>query len=252
MRPARVQVRERASHLGSGRTRCIRCGQEQFLAPEPAGRCVRCDEPLASAQPLAPLPRKDQPAFRFRFSEQALASLVSDGFKSEVPAMADELFAIDKRCNSFLAFIPILGPLWIRRSQWHSEEEKQRLSALSIGLTLAILAFLWSLQPSTTTQAARLHHRIDSEISVLAQILEEYRKEHGSYPDEATWRRFTERADPRFVDPWGRPYRYQYERSKDTVVVQTLGQDGVEGGSGKDADVTMEHRPPLENPAPQP
>ena len=154
--------------------------------------------------------------------------------------MVDELYANEKRVNSFLALIPVVGPLFISASERHTEEEKRRLSVLSIGLTLAIVALMWTLQPSTASQVARLHQRIESEMRVLRNIAEQYRTQNGSYPTEATWKRFTERADARFFDPWGRPYRYELRESG--VLLQTLGQDGLEGGTGKDADVTVEPR----------
>lgn len=164
--------------------------------------------------------------------------------------MMNELLAIEKRAEFFLALVPLVGPLFIKRSEWHTREEKRKLSALSIGLMLVILAVAWSLRPSAANQLASLHRRIESEMHVLGGIAEQYRKDHGSYPDEATWKRFTERTDKRFFDPWGRPYLYQSHDGG--ITLQTLGQDGLEGGSGKDADVTFDRPPPTDNPAAPP
>ncbi len=184
------------------------------------------------------------PSSRSR-SEQALASLVSHGLKSDVPSMVDELFASEKRANSLLALIPFFGPLFISMSERHTDEEKRRLTVLSIGLTIAIFALIWALQPSPATQVATLHSRIESEMLVLRNVVEQYRTQHGSYPSPATWKRFTEQPDARFFDPWGRPYRFDVRDG--AVVLQTLGQDGLEGGSGRDADVTTEQRSAPEN-----
>jgi general secretion pathway protein G len=174
-------------------------------------------------------------------TQQALASLVSQGLKSESSAMVEELFDNEKRAYSFLAMIPVVGPLFVSASERHTEEEKRRLSVLSIGLTVAILALLWTLQPSPADQTEHLHQRIESEMRVLRNIAEQFRTQNGAYPTVATWMRFADRADARFFDPWGRPYRY--ELREDGVQLKTLGEDGLEGGSGKDDDFTAEQRP---------
>jgi general secretion pathway protein G len=157
--------------------------------------------------------------------------------------MLEELLDNEKRAYSFLAMIPVFGPLFISASERHTEEEKRRLSVLSIGLTVAIIALLWTLVPTPADQTGRLHQRIESEMRVLRNIAEQYRTQSGAYPTPVTWKRLADRADARFFDPWGRPYRYDLR--EDGVQLQTLGQDGLEGGSGKDADVTVDQRPPL-------
>jgi hypothetical protein len=155
--------------------------------------------------------------------------------------MVEELFDSDKRAYSFLAMIPVVGPLFISASERHTEEEKRRLSVLSIGLTVAIAALLWTLLPTPADQTERLHRRIESEMRVLRNIAEQYRTQNGAYPAVAAWMRFAERADARFFDPWGRPYRYEVR--EDSVQLRTLGEDDVEGGSGKDADFSADQRP---------
>jgi general secretion pathway protein G len=40
------------------------------------------------------------------------------------------------------------------------------------------------------------------------------------------------------LDPWGREYIYEYPSRKNSKYdLYTLGADGIEGGSGEDADV---------------
>ena len=39
------------------------------------------------------------------------------------------------------------------------------------------------------------------------------------------------------LDPWGRPYRYQYPGKKNTFDLYTFGRDDKEGGSDEDKDV---------------
>jgi len=50
------------------------------------------------------------------------------------------------------------------------------------------------------------------------------------------WHRYAERADPRFYDPWGRPYLY--ETTDEGISLGSLGRDGVPGGSDDDADTS--------------
>ena len=79
-------------------------------------------------------------------------------------------------------------------------------------------------------------HQARTELNALAALADQYRLEHGDFPDVATWRRLADRKDPRFYDPWGRAYRY--ERTVDGVAIRTLGRDGVDGGMGMDADLS--------------
>jgi Type II secretion system (T2SS), protein G len=81
-----------------------------------------------------------------------------------------------------------------------------------------------------------LRTRLESELNALGALAEQYRLEHGDFPDVAAWRRLADREDPRFYDPWGRAYRY--ERTADGVTIRTLGRDGVDSGMGMDADLS--------------
>ena len=172
-------------------------------------------------------------------TEQALDELLSAG--PGLPKMVTEILAVEKRGDSLLAFVPLVGPWLIGRSERHTRQEKQWLSALSVGLTLVIFAVFWSLMPRD--RLASLRERTRLEMRVLGDVAERYRADHGSYPDEATWNHFAEGTDGRFFDPWDRPYHY--EPHGEGLTLKTLGRDGLEGGSGEDADVTVEHlRPP--------
>lgn len=238
---------EAAAHsLDSNPARCVSCGAEgdAQAAAEP-GRCLRCDLARAAREGEGPSPVETLAgpdlASRLRFLErkqQVLAELLSAGPPSEGPKMIESLNAGEKRRDSLLAFVPLVGPWLIQRSRHLERKEKQTLTALSLGLTLVIFAVIWTLMPNAADRLASLRERMQLEMQVLGDVVERYRLEHGSYPDEATWKWFAKRADGRFFDPWGRPYLY--EPHVDGVTLRTLGRDGREGGSGKDADVTVE------------
>lgn len=157
--------------------------------------------------------------------------------------MVGELLAADKRISSFLAFVPFVGPLLIQRSDAHSAKQKFCLTWLSICLTALGLWAMISRLPTPEDHLAELHARIDTEMKALGDFADRYREEHGAYPDNATWKHFADRADPRFFDPWGRPYRYGPSAAE--VTIATLGRDGVEGGGGEDADIVAQFHPAI-------
>jgi hypothetical protein len=165
----------------------------------------------------------------------ALAELMN-GPGLQTPAAVSELLATDKRIAGFLAFIPFVGPWLVQRSDLHTEREKRILTWISIALTAAILGGALSMIPTHAHRLTRLQGRMQDQMSALAGIARQYRSEHGSFPDAAVWRRFAERADPRFYDPWGRPYLY--ESTEAGIGLSSLGRDGAPGGADEDADVS--------------
>jgi hypothetical protein len=167
-------------------------------------------------------------------SREALANLIAKGPSTEAPAMVGELLKADKRISSFVALVPFVGPWLIQRSEAHTPKEKFWLTWISISLTSLALFGLVSTLPTPEDRLANLHQRIDRETKALGDFANRYHRDHGAYADKATWKRFAERADRRFFDPWGRPYRY--EPSSDDFTIGTFGRDGLEGGNDEDAD----------------
>jgi len=234
----------------SERTTCLYCGADLGSFPSAVkGLCIAC-----SARVIPQSPRSDprqpqsgakpprQPYMpRLARSHEALAELVARGPVSEAPKMVRELQAAEKRISSLTAFIPFVGPLLIQRSDAHSQREKRILTWLSILLTSLGLAGLVAMLPTPATELTRLEQRITNEMDALGSFAEQFRSEHGNYPTPAMWQHFAERADPRFYDPWARPYRYEPHGGSFTL--RTLGGDGIEGGSDEDADVTATFPP---------
>jgi hypothetical protein len=209
-------------------------------------RKVESAEPIRRDQPSAELElriQSDQEA-RLRFSvrfRKVLAELVSIGPPSEGLRMLAALVASEKRRDSLLAFVPLVGLWVIERSKYHSLREKKALRVLSLGLSLVVLTVASASIPSDADRLAGLRERMQREMRALNDVAERYRREHGFYPDGATWKWLAGRADGRFFDPWGRPYRY--EARVDGVSFRALGRDGREGGVGSDADVMLERLP---------
>ena len=173
---------------------------------------------------------------RLARSHDALAELVAKGPSSEAPQMVRELLAAEKRISSLTAFVPFIGPWLIERSEAHSKSEKRKLTWASILLTALALGVLINMIPTPTEQTSQLQQRIESDMKRLDEFAEQYRSERGNYPDAAAWHHLAARADPRFYDPWARPYRYDVTGTQ--ITLGTLGRDGVEGGADEDADVS--------------
>jgi hypothetical protein len=200
---------------------------------------TRADEVTSVRAPVET--HRRQVFLPLRPSQNAMARLVAVGPTSRTPQMVGELLAADKRISSFTALVPFVGPWLIQRSDVHSTKQKFFLTWLSVSLTTLLLWALISRLPTPEDRLAKLRSRIHAEMYALGVFADRHRAEHGRYPDEATWKRFAARADPRFFDPWGRPYRYQ--ASSSDVTIATLGRDGVENGTDEDADFTARFHP---------
>ena len=180
-------------------------------------------------------------------SRAVLSELIAAGPSySGAGSLMSDLRVADKRLSSLLAFVPFVGPWRIQRSKRHSRAEKFWLTWLSIGLTaLGIWAIVDRL-PTPEVELEALRKRIASEAQSLGDVAGRYRAQHGTYPDQAAWRHFADRADPTFFDPWGR--RYRYDSTAAEVTISTLGRDGIVGGIGDDADVTARVQPSFTSP----
>jgi len=170
-------------------------------------------------------------------SGQALEELIATSRPSDVPAAVDELRAIEKQGSAIVALIPFVGLWFLYRSDTHPPADKSRLVLTSLGTTLLTVVIIWSILPASVDEGVRLHTRARADLQVLADFAEAYRKENHRYPDEATWRRFAEQADPRFFDPWARPYLY--EQADRGIRIFTRGRDALDGGRGQDEDLEL-------------
>ena len=227
---------------------CAYCGQQQDAPEDGPAYCLRCHVGLTSANWTNPAPDAD-----IRLAEQhrrlapsarataALAELDTVAAPAQAPKMVEEMLAAERRGHSYLALVPFLGPWLVRRSEVHTQSERRTLSLLSVGVTVIAIELISTALPTPADQLTVTHRRVHSEIRALADVAESYRTEHRAYPDAATWKHFCERADPRFFDPWGRPYRY--EPADGRITLGTLGRNGIEGGTDEDADMSFDHFP---------
>jgi general secretion pathway protein G len=91
-----------------------------------------------------------------------------------------------------------------------------------------------------------------AQVQNIASILDLYRLEIGSYPDQrdglealleqpadaARWNGpYVKRRDA-LIDPWGQMYVYRYPGEHGDYDLYSLGADQAEGGEGEDQDVT--------------
>jgi len=89
-----------------------------------------------------------------------------------------------------------------------------------------------------------------AQIDALGKALDQYRLDVGQYPDTAQGLTALNNApgdSPRWqgpylanavpLDPWGRPYQYQFPGSRGEYDLLSLGRDGQPGGEGDNADI---------------
>jgi general secretion pathway protein G len=173
---------------------------------------------------------------------QALAELIKRGPGPEVLDVVVEILTFHNRMTSVAAFVPLLGPWLVARSETRPDR-KFKLQCISAGLTVLTILGAVALARALSAPAVPLRERLQAQIATLGEIAREFRVKHGAHPDAATWKRTAAQPDLRFFDPWSRPYRY--EPTKDGgVTIGTLGGDGEEGGSGENADVSVHFAPP--------
>jgi hypothetical protein len=86
-------------------------------------------------------------------------------------------------------------------------------------------------------EAERLPVRAAEDLRVIGRALEKYKVRVGAYPPnlESLLTRDLEQGVP--VDPWGRAYLYRL--ASRAYVLQTLGRDGAQGGTGEDRDMRL-------------
>lgn len=139
-----------------------------------------------------------------------------------------------------------------RRS--HRRRTAAGFTLLELLVVLVILGLLAGLvAPQVFSYLGRA--RTDTariQIENLGGLLDLYRLDVGRYPSEDEGLRalldrppglqgwngpYLTRADV-LLDPWGRPYLYRQPGRQGPYDLYSLGADGVEGGTGENADVT--------------
>jgi|TARA_B100001063_G_scaffold68726_1_gene62788 general secretion pathway protein G len=124
---------------------------------------------------------------------------------------------------------------------------------MAVLVILAILATIVIVNVDPVFQRANFE-KIRADMANTHKALEIYKSNEMTYPTtsqglEALVRPHPELKKPFLypengyissipLDPWGREYIYEYPSRKDYKYdLYTLGADGIEGGSGEDADI---------------
>ena len=159
------------------------------------------------------------------------------------PRLFEELRTIENRVSLIAAFIPFLGPFFIKWREVKTLREKQELKAICFAVTaLAVSSLVIALELRPGTDEGR----VVTDIRALGRIIQQFRVKNGVYPDVGAWGHSLGVDDPHYLDPWGRPYIYSLRNGR--AIVGTYGRDAQEGGSGDDADVWLSFKPPQEKP----
>lgn len=234
---------------------CPSCGTEQEMPGGRRARCVICAKPLAATEApgaLEPSAAHEPPAAQDPRERAPSPTMALPATEPKARPLEDvtAVLASHKRVTSWLALVPVWGPWKLSASSDHTPHEKMRLYLASAALTGALLAGVWMALPGAHERAAEQRRRVEDEVRLLRGLVEEYRRQRGTLPDANAWRRSAQSGDLRFYDPWGRLYRYDSDGAGYSI--STFGRDGVEGGSGEDADVVrrFDAAPQAEAPSP--
>jgi len=116
-------------------------------------------------------------------------------------------------------------------------------------VVLAILGVLTAvLAVNYTGILGSAKHKIAvQEVAKLKELLEQYKLLTGEYPSQQDGLAALTRTSPgmtepllksaKVLDPWGNPYVYIYPGQHGKFDLICLGADGVEGGTGENADI---------------
>ncbi len=123
-------------------------------------------------------------------------------------------------------------------------------------VVIVVIAILASLVAPNIFQhvGAAKSATAKAQVEMLGAALDAYRLDNGTYPTtqqglDALWQRpavdppanwrapYLRKPVP--LDPWGRPYMYQFpgQQSRQGYDLVSFGADGKPGGEGEDADI---------------
>jgi hypothetical protein len=225
--------------------RCGRCGSDQRFAPGVSGMlCRACTGKIVLR---AALTSSEPPGSRWGRPQSAAPSRDVMRKHSKKRALLDgtaafeELRALQRQLSWTAAFVPFLGPWLIQWKELKTQQEKKQLRRRCLLVANFTLSCLTALVIAGEPRRVPPDKRAEAEIRVLGGIVQEFRARTGAYPDVAAWARTLDLGDPRYLDPWGRPYLYIGRN--DHAMIGTLGRDNVEGGTGPDSDVWQTFAP---------
>lgn len=141
---------------------------------------------------------------------------------------------------------------------WPVPAAQAGLTLIEILVVLAIIAVMaYLIVPNVIGRPDQARATVAStDLRTISAALKMYRLDNGAYPTSqqglaALVERPTTPPPPANwspsgyldqvpVDPWGQPYAYQADGAG--FAISTLGADGVVGGEGADADITVDSR----------
>jgi general secretion pathway protein G len=130
-----------------------------------------------------------------------------------------------------------------KRRAAHPRETEAGFTLIELLVVIVIIGLLATIviinvMPAQDTARQR---KAEADVATLEQAIEMYRLNRLNYPDpgnglEALVHEGFIKRLPK--DPWGNPYHYGLPgRTGEPFEVYSLGADGREGGTGRDADI---------------
>jgi hypothetical protein len=227
------------------RARCAICATEQSRNVSDDGLCVICGATLPPATRVAAAPReRGRSALAWAYDcDPGREGALGESFDEEpVRPIADleAIHAVEKRADSLLALVPVVGLWRLWRSDLQLPGERRRLAATSLAITFALIVGVSAAWPRGTEDGERAPAETIARVHELAALLRNYASEFGRYPTEAEFAHSAGRGDIRFFDGWRR--RVFYVSEAGGVRIGSYGADGRPGGEGGDADLFVELR----------
>lgn len=225
------------------RFQCPSCATWQESAELAEGlRCILCDAALDGDTTPAPpravfglTPDENVDVFDLGAGEGRFLDELSEKAHGTRPAEVDEILDDERRWVALSSLIPVWGIWRVSRSEHHSASQRLALVCIAVLATLLVPALVWWAQPSRAERTAAVRDEVAAGLASLRDLIEQYRRQYGRYPDAEAWARSAGPNDRRFVDPWGS--LYVYEADETGFRVGTYGSDGAPGGAGAAADV---------------
>lgn len=136
--------------------------------------------------------------------------------------------------------VSVLLPL-VSGIAFYKAERKGAIFSISFSVLLVLAGILL---PLFAGLGDARKHRPEAQLRALAAAVEDYKSDHGVYPNEPDLRSVFESRrhfNPhRLIDPWGNEYKYELSDSQDSFLIYSLGPDGIEG---TEDDITWEGPP---------
>jgi hypothetical protein len=123
---------------------------------------------------------------------------------------------------------------WALFNTWHKDWAGSIGGGMSFSILVITALASWIANGTMRQSHAQDFMHVNWSMWSITQSLEDFRKSHNHYPESLADVRDEDMWQDDLEDAWGRPFLYSTE--DDNYRLETLGRDGVPGGTGIDTD----------------